>query len=152
MAQIDIPIERHFTAQDFDSAWALLSDTRACLAHYPKLETLTSLGDNQWRWEFEPIGTRGFSHRVCYAVTYHYDREAGTIRWDPIPGEGNAVVSGAFRLTDDQPRTAIELTIDCCLEIAAPRLLSSMIGPFARKEFEGQIDRFVANLDAAINR
>lgn len=150
MAQIDIPIERTFEADDFGAAWALLSDTRACLANYPALDTLTHLGGDSWRWELEPTGTRGFSHVVCYAVTYYYDQAAGTISWEPVPGEGNATVSGAFRLREAGDKTRITLVIDCRLDIPAPRLLKSFIGPFARNEFQQQVDRFVANLEAVL--
>lgn len=151
MAGIDISIERAFEADDFGAAWALLSDTQACLAHYPKLETLTHLGGNSWRWELEPTGTAGFSHAVCYAVTYHYDREAGTISWEPVPGEGNAAVHGAFHLSETGNRTRVTLVIDSCLDVPVPRLLKSVIGQFARNELVEQVEGFVANLESAIN-
>lgn len=151
MSEIDISIERTFEADDFGAAWALLSDTRACLAHYPKLETLTHLGGDSWRWELEPTGTAGFSHAVCYAVTYHYDREAGTISWEPIPEEGNARVNGAFHLTEVGNRVRVTLVIDSCLDVPAPLLLKSLIGKFARTELIEQVEGFVANLAAATN-
>lgn len=151
MAQIDIPIEKTFEAHDFGAAWALLSDTRACLMHYPNLETLTPLGGNSWRWELEPSGPRGFSHTVCYAVTYYYDRAAGTIVFEPVPEEGNATVSGAFRLNEDADKTRVTLSLDCRLDVLVPGLLKSVIGPFASSEMDEQVSRFVANLEAAIN-
>jgi len=152
MAQVDIPIERSFEVDDRDAAWALLSDAPDCLSHCPKLQTLTPLGGDSWRWEFEPMGARGVSHQVRYAVTYHYDKDAGTIIWTPVEGEGNATVSGAFRLQPAGQRTRVELTIDCLLEVPVPGLLTSFIGPFARKEFEWQVDQFMKNLEAAIQK
>lgn len=151
MAQIDIPVERTFEVDDFNAAWALLSDTRACLAHYPNLETLTPLGGDSWRWELEPTGPKGFSHAVCYAVTYYYDRAAGTIVFEPVPDEGNAAVSGVFRLNEDGDKTRVTLSINGCLDVPVPSLLKTVMGPFARNEMDAQVGRFMANLEAAIN-
>ncbi len=152
MAQIDVDIERSFRAPSFDAAWAYLRDARQTLSHYPKLQTLTDLGDDTWRWEMEPTGTRGFSHQVVYAVVYRYDEQAGEIVWDPIEDEGNAQVNGSFSIVPvgDDGHVRVDFRTHCEFEIPAPRMLRSVIGPFVRREFTWQIDRFVDNLEKAI--
>jgi len=154
MALIEIPIERSFHAPGFAAAWSVLRDARETLSHYPRLKRLTDLGDDTWRWEMEPMGASGFRHQVVYAVVYRYDEPAGEILWDPIEGEGNAQVSGAFRLrpVGDIGGVRVTFSTQCNLEIPAPRMLKSLIGPFARREFNGQIDCFIANLEQAIGR
>lgn len=152
MANIDIAIERGFsTPADTDSAWALLADTRATLAHYPKLDKLVDLGDDRWRWELQAIGIKNVTHQLIYSVRYTFKREAGLITWTPISADtDNAQVQGQFQITAQDGGSHIVLSTDVGLAVPAPQLLAGAIKPLVEREFREQIEVFVANLGKAL--
>jgi len=153
MAEIDIAITRQFSVSaDFDTVWALLVDTQATVEHYPSLEKLVDLGDHSWRWELQPTGVKNISYQLIYSVRYGFDRDTGVISWTPLKAEGdNGHIRGQFDITTVDDKTSVTLTTDGSLDIPIPRLLAIAAKPLVEREFNQQIEKFVGNLESALN-
>lgn len=128
----------------------LLSDVPASGAHFPKLETLTDLGDNRYRWAMEKVGTPQVNIQTVYASQYssHWNaaKGTGTVSWVPIPGEGNAQVGGHWTVRDQKKSTAIELSLEASIDVPLPGLMKTVVAPVVEAEFEKLVDRYIANL------
>ena len=154
MIDIDIAIQREFTTPArVDTVYALLSDTVATLAHYPKLDKLIDLGENGWRWELTPTGLKGISYQVVYSVRYSHNESNKRITWTPLQAkQDNAEISGAFDLSIADGATKVCFSIDGKLcAIPVPKLLASALKPLIKREFEQQMDGFMANLKTALS-
>ena len=153
MVEIDVTISREFVVQsDYETVWTLLADTQATLKHYPSMDKLVALGDDRWRWELEPKGIKGISHQVIYSVHYSYDRDAGIISWTPLKdaASDNAHISGRFKIEGRGDETSVNLSTDGSLKIPAPRILAGAVRPILEREFNQQIERFMASLKNAL--
>lgn len=128
----------------------LLSDVPASVAHFPKVERLTDLGDNRYRWEMEKVGTPQVNIQTVYASQYssHWNaaQGTGTVRWVPIKGEGNALVGGHWTVRDQKKSTAIELAIEGSIDVPLPGLMKMVVAPVVEAEFEKLVDRYIASL------
>lgn len=134
----------------YDDVFELLADVPRSVSHFPKVDQLVDLGGNSFRWEMEKLGIDKHAIQTVYACNYVPDRNAGTITWTPVKGEGNGVVSGSWALvangdnaTTAKFRTKAELTLPL------PGLLKLAISPVVKHEFNGLVDTYVANLQKA---
>lgn len=152
MASVDVSIQHTMkTNAKFETVWALLADTPATLAYYPKLDQLVDLGDNCWRWELQAVGIKGISHQLIYSVRYGFDPDAGVISWMPLDApDDNARVQGEFKITKQGQAIEIILSTDACLKVPAPQLLAGAIKPLVEREFKQQIRDFTANVENAL--
>ena len=131
------------TAQEvFD----LLSDVPTSASYFPKVEKLVDLGGNSYRWEMEKIGIAQASLQTVYASNYVCDRAQGTITWTPVKGEGNALVSGHWKITDKKKSTHIVLQINGDFSLPLPGLMKMVVAPVVQAEFEKLVEQYIANL------
>jgi carbon monoxide dehydrogenase subunit G len=128
----------------------LLSDVPASVAHFPKVASLTDLGDSRYQWEMEKVGTSQVNIQTVYASQYgHQWDEAkgkGTVKWVPVKGVGNAQVGGHWTITDQKKSTALELAIEGSLDVPLPSLMKMVVAPVVEAEFEKLVDQYIANL------
>ncbi|MBD2859541.1 SRPBCC family protein [Spongiibacter sp. KMU-158] len=151
MAKIDIKIEKPFDVDaSVEAAWDYLCQTQKTIAHYPKLESLSAIGEHQWLWKLEKIGIRNFSHQIVYAVQYHFDEAENRIGWEPLKEHGNSIIRGAFDISETDTGCRVVLSTTGKLDIPVPTLLKSMAAPFVEKEFNSHIEQFAQNLQRAI--
>ena len=124
----------------------LLSDVPASASHFPKVDKLVDLGAGGFRWEMEKIGVAQIKLQTIYACKYVSSKAKGTVVWTPIKGEGNALVSGSWKITDKKKSTHIVLTINGDLSIPLPGLMKMVVAPIVEGEFEKMVEKYIDNL------
>ena len=124
----------------------VLSDVPTSASHFPKVDKLTDLGGGAYRWEMEKIGIASISLQTVYASKYTSNKAKGTVSWTPVKGEGNALVSGSWKITDNKKSTHIELEIQGELTLPLPGLMKMVAGPVAEAEFEKMVEQYIDNL------
>jgi carbon monoxide dehydrogenase subunit G len=124
----------------------VLSDVPTSASHFPKVDKLTDLGDGVYRWEMEKIGIASISLQTIYASKYKANKAKGTVSWTPVKGEGNALVSGSWAITDNKKSTNIVLELQGELTLPLPGLMKMVAGPVAEAEFEKMVEQYIENL------
>jgi carbon monoxide dehydrogenase subunit G len=142
---IDLGYEFDVKAKASD-VFALLSDVPASVAHFPKVDKLTDLGDGAYKWEMEKVGTAQVNIQTVYASKYVSNKAKGTVVWTPVPGVGNALVGGHWKIQDNKKSTGIELHIEGDITLPLPGLMKMVVAPVVEGEFEKLVDKYIANL------
>ena len=124
----------------------VLSDVPTSASHFPKVNKLTDLGGGTYRWEMEKIGIASISLQTIYASKYTANKAKGTVTWTAVKGEGNALVSGSWTVTDDKKSTNVVLEIQGELTLPLPGLMKMVAGPVAEAEFEKMVEQYIENL------
>jgi len=134
----------------FDEVFALLADVPRSASHFPKVDRLTDLGDNTYRWEMEKVGVDKHAIQSVYACRYVADKDAGRITWTPVKGEGNGVVSGSWTLSAaGDNATTVKFQTSAQLTVPLPGLLKLAISPVIKHEFNSLVDTYMKNLTRA---
>lgn len=126
--------------------FAVLSDVPTSASHFPKVHKLVDLGGNSYRWEMEKIGLAQINLQTIYASKYTADKAKGTVAWTPVKGEGNALVSGNWKISDKKKSTHVALKINGELSIPLPGLMKMVIAPVVEAEFEKLVEKYIDNL------
>ncbi len=126
--------------------FAVLSDVPASASHFPKVDKLVDLGGNSYRWEMEKIGVAQVKLQTIYACKYVSNKAKGTVVWTPIAGEGNAQVSGSWKITDKKKCTDLVLGIEGDLSLPLPGLVKMVVAPVVEAEFEKMVEKYIDNL------
>jgi carbon monoxide dehydrogenase subunit G len=142
---IDLGYEFDVKAKASD-VFAVLSNVPTSASHFPKVDKLTDLGDGTYRWEMEKIGIASINLQTIYASKYTSNKAKGTVSWTPVKGEGNALVSGNWKITDNKKSTNIVLEIQGELTLPLPGLMKMVAGPVAEAEFEKMVEQYIENL------
>lgn len=124
----------------------VLSDVPTSASHFPKVEQLSDLGDGVYQWEMQRVGTAQVNIQTVYASKYVSDKAKGTVKWTPVKGVGNALVSGSWKIVDNKKSTGITLAIQGEIEVPLPGLMKMVVAPVVEGEFEKLVDKYIANL------
>ncbi|GAA3563532.1 MULTISPECIES: SRPBCC family protein [Marinobacter] len=148
---VSIELSREFEIPaGYDEVFDLLADVPRSAAHFPKVDKLVDLGDNAYRWEMEKIGVDKHAIQSVYASKYYADKDAGSITWEPVKGEGNGVVKGSWSIrANGDSATALKFKTTAELTLPLPSLLKLAISPVIKHEFNSLVDTYVANLKKA---
>jgi len=131
---------------DFQTVFDTLSDVPTSASFFPKVEKLVDLGDGAYRWEMAKIGLPQINLQTIYASKYVANRAKGTVVWTPIEGEGNALVSGSWKIVDKKKSTHITFGTQGELTLPLPGLMKMVVGPLVEAEFEKMIEQYLDNL------
>jgi carbon monoxide dehydrogenase subunit G len=143
---IDIGYEFEVKAK-YDEVFAVLSDVPRSVAHFPKVDKLTDLGDGVYRWEMQKVGTAQFNIQTVYASKYTSDPAKGLVKWTPVPGVGNAQVAGSWKITDNKGKsTKLVLKTEGTVDVPVPALMKLVVEPVVAGEFEKLVEKYIANL------
>src|ERR1035437_8115117 len=142
---IDLGYEFEVKASAKD-VFDVLSDVPTSASFFPKVDKLVDLGDGAYRWEMAKIGLTQINLQTIYASKYVSNRAKGTVVWTPIKGEGNALISGNWKITDHKKSTKIQLKIDGEVTVGLPSLMKMIVVPVVEGEFEKLVDKYIANL------
>jgi carbon monoxide dehydrogenase subunit G len=149
--KVSIDLNRKFiVSADINTVFSLLSDVPASAEHFPKVDTLTELSVNVFRWEMKKVNLGTHSVQTSYACQYNSDSDAKTIVWTPIKGEGNGIVSGKWELTEVETGTNISFKTKAELTLPLPGLLKLAISPLVKFEFSGMVDTYLRNLKGVL--
>jgi hypothetical protein len=94
----------------------------------------------------DPIGVGQFTLQTVYASKYVSSKAKGTVVWTPVPGEGNALVSGDWKITDKKTSTHVVLQVRGELSLPLPPLMKIVAGPLVEAEFEKLTEQYIDNL------
>ncbi len=130
----------------FKEVFELLADVPTSASFYPGVDKLIDLGDGTYRWEMAKIGLAQVSLQTVYASKYVSDRSKGRVVWTPVAGEGNALVSGNWKITDNKKSTNVVLHIEGILTIPLPALMKIVAAPMVEAEFEKMTEQYIDNL------
>jgi carbon monoxide dehydrogenase subunit G len=130
----------------FKEVFDLLSDVPTSVSHFPKVDKLVDLGDGVYRWEMAKVGTAQVNIQTVYASKYVSNRAKGTVVWTPVPGVGNALVGGSWKITDQKKSTAVEFKVNGTVNVALPGLMKMIVVPVVQGEFEGLVEKYIDNL------
>lgn len=130
----------------YDTVFALLSDVPQSASHFPKLDKLVDLGDGVYRWEMAKIGVAKFVLQTIYASKYVANPAKGTVIWTPVAGEGNALVSGSWKVVDKKKSTHLTLHIQGEVMMPLPGMVKMIVVPAVQAEFEKLVEQYIANL------
>ncbi|MBC7435869.1 MAG: SRPBCC family protein [Bdellovibrionales bacterium] len=142
---IDLGYEFEVKAKAAD-VFAVLSDVPTSVSFFPKVDKLTDMGDDVYKWEMEKVGTAQVNIQTVYASKYTSNKAKGTVVWQPVPGVGNALVGGSWNITDKKTSCAIELKIKGDITLPLPGLMKMVVAPVVEGEFEKLVDKYIANL------
>lgn len=124
----------------------VLADVPTSASHFPKVDKLVDLGNGVYRWEMAKIGIVQINLQTIYASKYVSNKSKGTIAWTPVKGEGNALVSGNWKITDHKTFTKIVLTLEGALSLPLPALMTVVVSPLVEAEFEKMTEQYIDNL------
>lgn len=134
----------------YDEVFELLADVPRSASHFPKVDKLVDLGDNTYRWEMEKVGVDKHAIQSVYACKYVADKDNGRITWDPVKGEGNGVVRGAWTIkAKGDNATSVRFQTSAELTVPLPGLLKLAISPVIKHEFNSLVDTYMSNLKKA---
>ncbi len=145
---VSIKFNKRFKTQcPFDKVFDALADVPYSVEHFPKVEELVDMGDEIYLWKMEKIGIAKYYIQTSYASQYTWDREEGWIAWEAIEGEGNALISGKWKLKSlGANSTQLAFTTEGEIDLPLPSLAKGIVGPLVVKEFEGLLDQYFENL------
>jgi carbon monoxide dehydrogenase subunit G len=142
---IDLGYEFEVKASASD-VFELLSHVPTSASFFPKLDQLVDLGDGAYRWEMAKIGIGQINLQTIYASRYVSDKSKGSVTWTPVKGEGNALVSGHWKIADKKKSTLITLHIQGELTLPLPGLMKMVVAPVVESEFEKMVEQYIDNL------
>ena len=143
---VTIDLGYEFTVKaNYNTVFDTLSDVPTSASYFPKVDQLVDLGKNTYRWEMAKIGIAQVNLQTIYASKYVSNKAKGTVVWTPVEGEGNALVSGNWKITDKKNATHLVLHIQGDLTLPLPGLMKKMIAPVVEGEFEKLVEQYIDN-------
>ena len=142
---IDLGYEFEVKASAAD-VFEVLADVPTSASHFPKVDKLVDLGSGVYRWEMAKIGIAQINLQTIYASKYVSNKSKGSVVWTPVKGEGNALVSGSWMITDKKKSTLLVLQIEGELTLPLPGLMKMVVAPVVEAEFEKMVEQYIANL------
>ena len=124
----------------------VLSDVPTSASFFPKVDKLLDLGNGAYRWEMAKIGIASINLQTIYASKYVSDKAKGSVVWTPVKGEGNAQVSGHWKISEHKDATHVLLSVKGELEIPLPSLMRLLMAPLVESAFEKLTDQYIENL------
>lgn len=144
---VDIDLGYEFAVKSpIKDVFDVLADVPTSVSFFPKVEQLVDLGDGVYRWEMEKVGSGQVSIQTIYASKYVANKAKGTVVWTPVKGQGNALVGGSWKLSDQKKSTGIELKIKGTVDVPLPGLMKMVVVPVVAGEFEKLVEKYIANL------
>ena len=144
---VDIDLGYEFAVKaPFKAVFDVLSDVPTSVSHFPKVDKLVDLGDGAYRWEMAKVGTAQVNIQTVYASKYVSNRAKGSVVWTPVPGVGNALVGGSWKIVDRKKSTALEFKVSGTVNVALPGLMTVVVVPVVQGEFEKLVEKYIDNL------
>jgi ribosome-associated toxin RatA of RatAB toxin-antitoxin module len=146
---IDVAFEFEFEFDVMASArevFDVLSDVPTAAGFFPLVDKLIDLGNGAYRWEIARIGTEKVNVQTNYVSKYSSSRKNGTVTWSAVEGEGNALFSGNWKITDNKTFTSIRLEMQGQQSVALPKIMKTLVHPIVTAEHEVLVKYWIHNL------
>lgn len=152
---VDINVERKLeVALPIAQVRPLLDDLEGTLKRFPKLRKLSKLGERDFLWEMDVIGSRtaNIAHEVVYAARYSVDARNAELRFKPLVEHGNAAMEGRLRLVDHGATTQLAFEVRGKLrEVPVPMMYRLLAPAFIQGKFTRMVESFLeATRDAVL--
>ena len=145
--KVNIDLGYEFAVKaNFQTVFDTLSDVPKSASFFPKVDQLVDLGDGVFRWEMAKIGLAQVNLQTIYASRYVSNKAKGSVIWTPVAGEGNALVSGSWKIVDKKKSTHLELNIQGELTLPLPGLMKMVVAPVVEGEFEKMTEQYIDKL------
>lgn len=146
-ATVDIDLGYEFAVNAaFKNVFDVISDIPVSASFFPKVDRLVDLGKGAYRWEMATLGVGQASLQTMYASKYTSNRTKGSVVWVPVKGQGNALISGSWKLTRGKKSTALEFKVWGSVDVPVPGLMTMVVAPVVRNEFETLVEKYIDNL------
>jgi len=99
-----------------------------------------------YRWEMAKIGVAKFVLQTVYASKYVANPAQGTVIWTPVAGQGNALVSGSWKVVDKTTSTHLRLRIQGEAMLPLPGLVKMVVVPAVQAEFDALVAQYITKL------
>ena len=96
--------------------------------------------------EMEKIGVAQIKLQTVYACKYTANKAKGTVVWTPVKGEGNALVSGSWKIKDNKKSTHLVLNVEAEVTLPLPALMELVATPVVEAELERLTEQYIAKL------
>jgi carbon monoxide dehydrogenase subunit G len=147
VVSVDLQLGYEFAVQaPFGEVFDVLADVPTSASFFPMVERLVDMGNGVFRWEMARIGTPQVNLQTVYASQYVSDRRKGRVVWKPVAGVGNAQMAGSWRIVDRKTSTALTLKLSGTVEMSLPALMTVVVVPVVRDEFEKLVEKYIDNL------
>ena len=144
---VDIDLGYEFAVKaPFKEVFDLVSDVPTSASFFPKLEQLIDLGGGAYRWEMGKVGSAQFNLQTIYASKYVNNRAKGTVIWTPVKGQGNALISGSWKVAAAKPGTSLVFKVSGTVDVPVPGLMKMVVAPVVRSEFEALVEKYIDQL------
>ncbi len=145
--KVNIDLGYEFAVKaNFQTVFDVLSNVPKSASFFPKLDKLVDLGGGSYRWEMAKIGLAQVNLQTIYASNYVANPVKGSVIWTPVEGEGNALVSGSWKVTDKKKSTHLVLKLQGELTLPLPGLMKMVVAPVVETEFEKLVEQYIDNL------
>ena len=152
--KINIEIERSIVVPlPYKKIEPLLSNPEATIGRMPKLRKLTRLEENAYLLEMRTMGSRiaNIAHDVSFGARFLVKPNSGELRWEPVPNQGNARISGFFRIAPDSDDTNLRFRVWGELhDVPVPLLYRMVAPPFIQGKFTRMVDTFLEQTREAL--
>ena len=129
------------------AVFRLLSDIARSASFFPKIDTISDLGCNTWRFETERIGIGSYTILQLSVISrYQFDKEQGIISWAPAGAAEHLKVEGHWEILQHPDGCHILLTAQGTHEINLPEFMKNLLAPLIRLEAEILVNCFLDNL------
>ena len=132
MAWLEGSASREFEiGADIDEVAAYFANPEKFEHCLDDLETLESVGENQWKFTLQELSAKGVSFQGEYTVEYH--RDDHRVRWEST-GEGNMKSEGYADLEESGDATRVDYEETISVELPIPGLMTKVFNPIVSRE------------------
>ena len=133
----------------YEQIFDKLTDIPFIASHYPDVAEIEPY-QNGYLWKMNKIGTGKLSFQVLYANQYPSDKENKMLRWEPIDGIGNALISGSwdFDVNGDSTRLTLFTNLELSLNLSG--LFKKPAEAILNSESNKRMDQYLDNLKKSL--
>lgn len=147
---VDIDLGYEFAVKAaFKDVFDVVSNVPLSASFFPQVDLLVDLGKNTFRWQMAKLGGTQINLQTTYASKYTSDRAKGKVVWTAVKGEGNALVSGSWKVKAGKKAsqgTALQFKVFGTVDVPLPGLMQIVVVPVVRNEFETLVEKYIDNL------
>lgn len=153
MVMVSSHLQRSFeTSASASEVMALLGTIEGSAQHMPNVEKVEpGPEENSFKWTLERLGAGPISMQVWYCSVYDVDEAAGTVKWKPVEGEGNAYAQGQWSVVERDGKTVVELDSEFGAQMPVPRLMKGAAEKVLDREYNRVLDNYTANLKKTLD-
>ena len=129
-----------------------LSNVDRCISeHFPGLEKLVRVSDNQYRWEFKKLAYSGYQFAFSFVTQFRF-HPTSRIDIEPIATPGSGTFSGAWRLEESGQKTNVTFEGNLEIELAVPFFVKGMATPIVQREIGKLFEQYLTHVANALSK